>query len=341
MSEESSRPSGIRTESEPDRARIEIHRTAGRSDWRGELAREAHRGLTSRPRELPPEYFYDARGSRLFDRITRLPEYYLTRTECAILRCISAPLVADLRPRALVEFGSGSSEKTRILLDAVQATGLLRGYGPIDVSETALVEAARRLVSEYPELEVVGVIGDFKHAITLPFGGEPRLVAFLGSTIGNMTPGNAVAFLRRVGSQLSPADGFLIGFDLVKDVDRLEAAYDDAAGVTAEFNRNMLRVVNRELEADFDVSAFRHRAIYDRVEERIEMYLVAERPQTVALRALDLTIELEAGEAIRTELSHKYTRRSATRLVERGGLRLARWETDPEELFALGLARPD
>lgn len=319
--------------------RIEIRRAGLEADRRAEMRRDVREGLGSRPRWLPPKYFYDLRGSRLFERITELPEYYLTRAERAILERCAPELAAGLRPRALVEFGSGSAAKARILLDALRGTGALVGYAPIDVSESALREAAERLVAEYPRLRVVGVIGDFRRPLELPFPDEPRLIVFLGSTIGNLEGPSAVEFLGRVARAMGSGDGFLIGFDLVKDRERLEAAYDDAEGVTAEFNRNVLRVLNRELGADFELEAFRHRAFYDDREARIEMHLVSERAQTVRIRDLEMEVEFDEGETIRTELSHKYTRRSATALLEAAGLRPTRWETDPGGLFALALAR--
>lgn len=319
--------------------RIRILRPHPEADLLQEMADDVRRGLTGERKELPPKYFYDARGSRLFERITRLPEYYLTRTERGILLRLAPELVRELRPRALVEFGAGSAEKTRILLDAMAREGLLEGYAPIDVSAEALEETARRLAAAYPELRIVGVIGDFQRRLALPFRGEGRLVAFLGSTIGNFTGREATSFLRRVAEGLLPGDGFLVGFDLVKDPARLEAAYDDAAGVTARFNRNALRVLNRELGADFDLSAFRHRAVYEEEEARIEMYLVSAREQEVRFQEIDLVVRFREGEAIRTELSHKYTRESAEGLLEAGRLQLARWETDPEGSFAVALAR--
>ena len=312
-----------------------------REEPREELRRDVLAGLAAERKDLPPKYFYDARGSRLFERITELPEYYLTRAEREILERVAPELVAELRPRALVEFGSGSSAKTRILLDAMRATGPLEGYAPIDASASALEEATARLALEYPGLRVEGVVGDFRRFLALPFRATPRLIAFLGSTIGNLEPPAALGFLERVAAEMRPPDGFLVGFDLVKARGRLEAAYNDAAGVTAEFNRNVLRVLNRELGADFDPEAFRHLAFYDEEKARIEMYLVSEVRQTVRIADLGLEVELEAGETIRTELSHKYTRSTAAGLLERAGLRVARWETDAGDRFAVALARPE
>lgn len=304
-----------------------------------ELAADARRGLTASPKSMPPKYLYDARGSRLFERITGLPEYYQTRTEREILQRV-APLAVDrVRPSVLVEFGSGSAFKTRVLLEEMRRVGRLEGYGMLDVSEAASRAAAEALLEDYPGLRIECVITDFEHEQPLPFAGHRRLVVFLGSTIGNLEEGAARAFLRDVAARLQPDDAFLIGFDLVKDVETLLRAYDDAAGVTAQFNLNLLRVLNRELDADFDLEAFEHRVRYDRDRSRIEMHLVSLREQTVRVGALELEVEFAAGETLRTELSHKYTRRSVEALLEATGLELDLWETDPDALFALALAR--
>jgi L-histidine N-alpha-methyltransferase len=319
-------------------SRFRLLRQQRRTGWLEMLGADAQSGLKAERKQLPPKYFYDARGSQLFDQITRLPEYYQTEAEREILERVADSLVAELRPRALVEFGSGSADKTRVLLDAMDRAGLLEGFGPFDVSESALVESADRLLNHYPALEVIGVLGDFEWPHDLPFADRPRIVAFLGSTIGNLTRSQAVDFLRQVAEQMSPDDGFLIGFDLVKDTGRLEAAYNDSQGVTREFNLNVLGVLNRELDADFDLSAFHHLAFYNAQASRIELHLVSEAAQTVRLRALDMTVDFEESETILTELSYKYTRDSATDLLTESGLTLVRWETDPGELFALGLA---
>lgn len=318
--------------------RLVLHNRLDHRESPFQLARDARQGLTSSPKTLPSKYFYDARGSRLFEKITGLPEYYQTRTERAILARIAPALIDRLRPGVLVEFGSGSASKTKVLLDAMRSAGLLEGYGPVDVSEDASRRAAGVLLASYPELRVEGVIGDFEHPHDLPFPGRRRLLAFLGSTIGNLTPEEGAEFLRAVASEMSPADAFLIGFDLVKDPAVLERAYNDAAGVTADFNLNILRVLNRELEAAFDLSAFRHRAFYDATLERIEMHLVSRVQQTVRLGELELEVGFRAQETVRTELSYKYTRASAQALLAAGGLELVQWETDPEHLFAVGLA---
>ncbi len=304
-----------------------------------ELAEDARRGLTSTPKTMPPKYLYDALGSELFDRITRLPEYYQTRTERGILERV-APLVVDrVRPTVLIEFGSGSAFKTRVLLGEMRRAGRLEGYGMLDVSEAASRAAAAELVRDYPGLHIECVVTDFEHDQPLPYEGHRRLLAFLGSTIGNFEAGAARDFLRDVAGRMQPEDAFLIGFDLVKDVDTLLRAYDDAEGVTAEFNRNLLRVMNRELDANFDLDAFEHAVRYDEREARIEMHLVSREAQTVRLGGLDLEISFAAGESLLTELSHKYTRRSVEALLEDAGLALDLWETDPESQFALGLAR--
>lgn len=288
---------------------------------------------------MPPKYLYDARGSRLFERITELPEYYQTRTERGILERV-APLIVDrVRPTVLIEFGSGSAYKTRVLLDEMRRAGRLEGYGMLDVSEAALRAAAAELAADYPRLRIECLITDFEQAEPLPWPGQRRLFAFLGSTIGNLEADAASGFLGRVAGRLEPEDAFLIGFDLVKDVGRLLRAYDDAEGVTAEFNRNLLRVLNRELAADFDLDAFEHHVRYDDEKARIEMHLVSRGEQAVRLEALDLTVTFAAAESLRTELSHKYTRRSVEALLEDAGMALDLWETDPDGQFALCLAR--
>jgi L-histidine N-alpha-methyltransferase len=293
-------------------------------------------GLAARPPELPPKYFYDARGSRLFEEITRLPEYYLTRAERAILAGWAPRRVPELGVRTFVELGPGSAEKARLLLDAMDARAT---YVPIDVSAAALETTARELRRSHPGLRVEPVAADFTAELALPRDlPRPALFAFLGSTIGNFTPPRAVALLRRMAAAMGPRDRFLLGADLKKDRARLEAAYNDARGVTAEFNRNMLRVLNRELGADFDPDGFAHRAVYDDAEGRIEMYLVATRDQTVTIPEIG-TYRFRPGDAIRTEVSYKYDRRTVETLLEEAGYALEEWTTDPEQEFALALAR--
>lgn len=320
------------------KGRIRIRRLVDAQDLREQMARDVRRGLTDARKWLPPKYFYDARGSRLFERITELPEYYQTRTERRILERVAGSLTRDPAPRALVEFGSGSADKTKILLDALHAAGTLEGFAPVDVSPEPLEASARRFAGAYPELRVEGIVGDFESDFELPFGDRPRLILFLGSTIGNLPPEEARRFVARVGGQMGPADGFLLGFDLVKDRESLVRAYDDARGVTAAFNRNVLRVLNRELDADFEPDAFRHRADWNEEASRIEMHLVSERDQRVEIGQLGLEVRFRAGETILTELSYKFTRESAAELLGSAGLELARWETDERGWFALALA---
>jgi L-histidine N-alpha-methyltransferase len=320
-------------------SRVTILRPLPPSAKTDTLAADVEAGLTAPRKELPPKHFYDARGSALFEEITRLPEYYLTRAEREILESSAPRMIEELLPRALIEFGSGSSAKTRILLDAMRDAGALLGYGPVDVSASVLEAAGAALCADYPGLTVIGVVGDFEHELALPFGELPRLIAFLGSTIGNLDESAAVLFLQRVAAQLRPGEGFLVGFDLVKEVGRLEAAYDDAAGVTALFNLNLLSVINRKLDADFDPAAFEHRALYNEPESLIEMHLVSRRPQAVRIGALDIEVSFQAGESILTERSRKYTRVAAEKLLSRAGLELRQWETGEAGDFALGLAR--
>ncbi|HEX7239411.1 MAG TPA: L-histidine N(alpha)-methyltransferase [Longimicrobiaceae bacterium] len=297
-------------------------------------------GLSRPQKELPPKYFYDVRGSELFEEITRLPEYYLTRTERALLERWMPVWAASLRPRSLVELGAGSAVKTRIVLDAMRATGEARSYVPVDVSADFLAATAEALRGEYPGLEVVPAVADISEAFELPRGlPGPTLHAFLGSTLGNFAPEGAAALLRQVRAAMAPGDRFLLGVDLRKDPARVEAAYNDARGVTAEFNRNMLRVLNREAGADFDPEAFEHRAFYNREEHRIEMHLVSSRPQTVSVPGIG-PVRLVEGESIRTEISCKHDRGSVTALLGAAGLEVAEWETDAEGLYALVLGAP-
>jgi L-histidine N-alpha-methyltransferase len=309
-------------------------------DLAAALARDVRAGLTATPKELPPKYFYDARGSELFEEITRLPEYYPTRAERSILAARSAEIAKVSGADTLVELGSGSSEKTRLLLDGMQATGTLRRYIPVDVSDSALLEAVGALAVDYPNVELHGVVADFEHHLEqLPRTGT-RLLAFLGGTIGNLAPSERSEFLASVREQLSPSDSFLLGTDLVKPRDRLVAAYDDAAGVTAEFNRNVLHVINRELAADFDVDAFAHVAVWDDAAEWIEMRLRTSSAQTVRIKALDLEVSFAAGEELRTEISAKFRREGVAAELAAAGFALTSWWTDVPGDFALSLATP-
>jgi L-histidine N-alpha-methyltransferase len=296
-------------------------------------------GLGADPKWLPPKWFYDARGSALFEEITRLPEYYPTRAEREILDCHAAELAARTGARSLVELGSGSSEKTRLLLDSLRAHGSLREFVALDVSETALREAVCAVVADYPGLLVHGVVGDFTEPLAGLPGASPRLVAFLGGTIGNLLPSERHEFLSSVRDVLEPGEWLLLGTDLVKDPKTLVRAYDDAAGVTAEFNLNVLRVLDRELDANFPVDAFRHVALWDAEHEWIEMRLRATRPMRVEIPGVDLVVELAEGEEIRTEISAKFRREGVERELEAAGFELDRWWTDSEGRFALSLAR--
>jgi L-histidine N-alpha-methyltransferase len=305
------------------------------------LAFDVLDGLTRPFKEIPPKHFYDTEGSRLFDEITRLPEYYPTRAERAILTARSADVVRDTGAGELVELGSGVPTKTLLLLDAMRDAGTLDRYVPFDVSEAVLRESAEHLVERYPGIRVYGVVGDFeRHLDALPPAEGPRIIAFLGGTIGNFLPGSRRRFLRSLRRALRPEDALLLGTDLVKDPAVLEAAYNDAAGVTAAFNRNLLAVINRELDADFDLAAFEHVAFYDREQEWIEMRLRALRPQVVEIRKLGITVHFANREEMRTEISAKFTRERVEADLAAAGLRLAEFMTDPDGLFALSVAAP-
>ena len=322
------------------------------------LRADALAGLTATPKSLPPKWFYDAQGSALFEKITELPEYYPTRAERSILRAVAAEIAALSKARVLVELGSGSSEKTRLLLSALRAAGTLEAYVPVDVSESALVLAEEALAVEYPGLAVHAVVSDFEKYLGLEpssaAGGSaaagsasannaeagPRLVAFLGSTIGNMVPAERAAFLRRVRASLRPGDSFLLGTDLVKDVGVLVAAYDDSAGVTAAFNKNVLAVLNAELGADFDLDGFEHVAVWDPANEWIEMRLRATAEQRARVRDLDLDVRFAAGEEMGTEVSAKFRRAGVEAELAAAGLSMRAWWTDAGERFGLSLSVP-
>ncbi|MFJ8076524.1 L-histidine N(alpha)-methyltransferase [Streptomyces sp. NPDC096176] len=292
-------------------------------------------GLTRTPKSLPPKWFYDARGSELFEEITRLPEYYPTRAEREILAARAPEIAAATRARTLVELGSGSSEKTRYLLDALPG---LHSYVPVDVSESALTGAAETLLAERPELNVHALIADFTRGLALPGTPAPRLVAFLGGTIGNLLPAERTVFLRSVRTLLDPGDFLLLGTDLVKDESVLVRAYDDAAGVTAAFNKNVLTVLARELDADVDPGDFEHVALWDHDNEWIEMRLRARSSLTVKIPELDLVVPFEAGEEMRTEVSAKFRQDGVRKELAEAGLDLTHWWTDEEGRFALSLA---
>ncbi|HEX3157827.1 MAG TPA: L-histidine N(alpha)-methyltransferase [Gemmatimonadaceae bacterium] len=310
-------------------------RGAGRAAMRAEV----RAGLARRQKELPAKYFYDARGSALFERITQLPEYYLTRAERALLVRWAPAWMCRLRCRSLVELGAGSAIKTRVILDAMQAAGGGRAYVPVDVSAEFLDASAAELRADYPGVRIAPVVADFTAGVPLPADlPGPVLVAFLGSTLGNFDDAGAVALLARVAQAMTAADHLLLGVDLEKDTATLEAAYNDVSGVTAEFNRNMLRVLNRELGADFDVAAFRHRAFFDRARHRIEMHLVADRAMSVRVPGVG-DVRFAAGESVRTEISTKYDRARVSALLGAAGLAMDEWEGDEAGQYALLLAR--
>jgi L-histidine N-alpha-methyltransferase len=294
-------------------------------------------GLTRPFKEIPPKHFYDARGSELFEQICELPEYYPTRTERAILERHATAIAERTEAAELVELGAGYATKTRQLIDAME----LERFLPVDVSETAVRECAHQLVDEYPGLSVHGLVGDFeRHLVHLPEPCGPRVVAFLGGTIGNFPPGSRRRFLRTIARTLGDDGWLLLGTDLVKDPRILAAAYDDAAGVTAQFNLNVLHVMNRELGANFDPEGFDHVAFWDAEREWIEMRLRSRRRQTVEIPERDLTVHFDAREEIRTEISAKFTREAVERELGAAGLRLDEFFTDGSQLFGLAFARP-
>jgi L-histidine N-alpha-methyltransferase len=302
------------------------------------LRRDVYRGLSQMPKSLPPKWFYDSVGSDLFDQITRLPEYYPTRAEAEILRDRAAEIAAASGADTLVELGSGTSEKTRLLLSALRDSGSLRRFIPFDVDAGMLRAASSAILEEYPGIEIDAVCGDFEeHLDNIPKVGK-RLVVFLGSTIGNLTNGPRAEFLSTLSETLQPGDTLLLGTDLVKDTDRLVRAYDDSAGVTARFNRNVLAVVNRELDADFDLDAFEHVARWNTGEERIEMWLRADTAQRVTVNALDLTVDFAAGEEMLTEVSCKFRPEGVAAELADAGLRRTHWWTDEAGDFGLSLS---
>jgi L-histidine Nalpha-methyltransferase len=305
------------------------------------LADDVLDGLTRPFKELPPKHFYDARGAELFDQICELPEYYPTRTERSILQETAQQLARTTLAEELVELGSGTAAKTRVLLDALHRAGTLKLYIPVDVTESMVRDCAQELTEEFPGLRVHGVIGDFeRHLDRVPESTGARLVVFLGGTIGNFPPGSRRRFLRAIARLLGPDDHLLMGTDLVKDPEVLTQAYDDAQGVTAKFNRNLLTVLNRELQADFDPEDFDHVALFNREHEWIEMRLRARREHTTTVADLGLSVHFEQGEEMRTEISAKFTRDRVENDLSAAGLEIVSWLTDPEELFALTLSRP-
>jgi L-histidine N-alpha-methyltransferase len=306
-------------------------------DPRARMRAEVWTGLNRPQKELSPKWFYDAAGSALFDEITRLVEYYPTRTERAILTDFGTCWVARLRPRSLIELGAGSAEKTRILLEAMHAPGAV--YVPVDISESYLEAVAAELELEFPDLTVIPARSDIALGLEIPHElPEPSVFAFLGSTIGNFDRPAAVRLLARVRTTMRPSDRFLMGADLIKDVGIIERAYNDARGITAEFNRNVLRVLNREIETDFDLDAFVHHAFFNEEAKRIEMHLVARSDQHVAV-PYHGTVDIARGESIRTEISCKYDRAMVEALFDEAGLEIENWVTDARDWFALVVGR--
>jgi L-histidine N-alpha-methyltransferase len=318
---------------------IDIHLDA---DAAATMARDVRLGLCAYPKELAPKYFYDERGSRLFERITELDEYYPTRAEREILAgCSPEILAAAGRPSTLVELGSGSAAKTRHLLDAMRDGGVLDTYVPVDISVEITERTAAELVDEYPGLTVHGLVCDFERDLErIPAQEGPRIVAFLGGTIGNLYPRPRQEFLERIAALLGPADHLLLGTDLIKETARLEAAYNDAAGITAEFNKNVLAVLNSELGADFDLDAFEHVARYDAEAERMDIRLRSLADQEVRIDGLELDVSFAAGEEMRTEISTKFTRERLESVYAGAGLELCGWFTDAAGDYALSLAKP-
>jgi L-histidine Nalpha-methyltransferase len=306
--------------------------------WAG-MAEDVREGLSSPFKEIPPKYFYDERGSELFERITELPEYYPTRAERTILESGAAEIVAAASPTTLIELGSGAASKTRILLNAMRDAGSLETYVPVDISEEITRRVAEELVDEYEGLRVHGVVADYEtHLERIPRE-EGGLIAFLGGTIGNFRPGPRRSFLARIATLMYPGDSFLLGTDLVKDRELLEAAYNDSAGVTAEFNKNVLHVLNRELDADFDPDRFEHVAFWDADNQWIDIRLRSLAEQFSDVPALDMRVHFARNEEMRTEISTKFTRQRLEASYADAGLELVEWWTDPDQLFALSLAR--
>jgi L-histidine N-alpha-methyltransferase len=335
------KPNGAFMESCP---RFELVHGRRAKNPRSVMAREVSAGLARAPRFISPKYFYDAVGSQLFDAICELPEYYVTRAERALLERHADPIVGRAGARSLVEIGSGMARKTGLLARALCARHDSPMYVPFDIAPEAIAVSARALLAEHPTLRVRGVVGDFvrdcgRLAVNAPTIDGTRLFAFLGSTIGNLDERAAPALLGSIASLMTESDRFLLGIDLVKDVRVLHAAYNDAKGVTAAFNKNVLRVLARELDGDVDESSFEHLAFYNEPMQRIEMHLVSTRPQTMTLRGADLRVDLAKGEHVLTEISRKFTRATTERTLAQGGMEMLEWIPDEGGMFALCVAR--
>ncbi len=318
------------------RMTVDVHVRPGEGTT---LADDVRAGLTRIPKALPPKHFYDDEGSKLFDAICDTPEYYPTRTEQALLEGIAEGLLEEMRPTEIVELGSGASRKTRALLDAAARLDLRPRYVPFDVSGEMLRRSSLQLLASYPWLRVHGVVGDYERHLDRIPSGDRRLIVFLGGTIGNFTDGEAQRFLSRIASTMGPEDRFLLGTDLVKDRAILHAAYNDAAGLTAAFNKNVLQVLNRELDARFDLARFEHLAFFDEERQQIEMHLRALGGMQVEIGRLGLTVPFADGETIHTEISRKFTRDGVARLFARSGLETCGWHVPENEWFAISVAR--
>jgi L-histidine N-alpha-methyltransferase len=327
----------------PQAPRFQVFTSARANDARTAMARDVRAGLTGSPRSISPKYFYDERGSRLFDAICDLPEYYLTRAEASLLTRHADGIVERARATALVEIGSGMARKTALLIESLCARTASPRYVPFDIAREAIEMSGHGLLERYPRLSVCGLVGDFSADLSqlplaAPSSAGPRLFALLGSTIGNLDERAAPALVREVARLFTERDTFLLGIDLVKDEEVLNAAYNDAQGVTAAFNKNVLRVLSRELDGDFDERAFDHLAFYDRERQRVEMHLVSRRSVIATLRAIDLRVEFAMGERVLTEISRKFTRSSVERLLSLGGMRLREWLVGDDGAFALCVA---
>jgi L-histidine N-alpha-methyltransferase len=307
---------------------------------RQQLLRDVRKGLTTTPKQLSSKYFYDERGSELFEEITQLPEYYLTRAERLLLEKRIPEIVASVRPCSLVELGAGSATKTRIILDAMRESGCAECYVPIDVSKEFLEATALQLQTEYPDVHTIPVVSDITEPFALPPVADPTLVVFLGSTIGNFPRDDAVHLLSHIAAAMGPSDRFLLGADIIKDPETINRAYNDSRGVTAAFNLNILERLNRELKADFPVTDFEHRAFYSSENHRIEMHLVARRAHTVVIPGIG-EISFREGETIRTELSYKYDRAKIEDILTASGLSIEKWMPADDGSFALALARAE
>jgi L-histidine N-alpha-methyltransferase len=310
-------------------------------DFFANMAEDVREGLSSSPKRLKPKYFYDERGSELFEQITELPEYYPMREEGSLLNLVSPGIIANMAPAEIVELGSGSSTKTRALLDAGRARGCLQRYVAFDVSESIVRLAMTDLLERYPGLDVYGIVGDFlRHLSKIPDHNGPRLVLFLGGTLGNLYRDERIELLRDISALLKPNDRLLVGFDLIKDSTVIEAAYNDSQGVTADFNLNMLNVINSGLEGDFDPSAYEHFAVFNTEESRIEMHLRPKSEQVVHLKGIDMTVTISPEETLWTESSHKFTEATIREMLDSSGMALCEWYVAPRNMFALALAGP-